>query len=313
MTQAARNPIRELASSICRPLIVRLPRGQHFAYRWICGDGRKYDRVWRKSAQRHRIFYDRWANAFVYADLGDWAGRKHYFCGRYRDVANLLLVQRFLNAGDTYIDVGANYGLYSLCACAQVGRIGRVFAFEPNGHPAAVLNALLRLNGFTNCVVHNVALGSESTHLVLAGADDHTGTYNLRNDGSGDQRRQLPVEVRRGDELLQETDLVGRVLMKIDTEGFEERVLTGMVKLLQYPRLAISIEVTDSWLQRLGSSARELFDRLLSAGFRAFLPSVDLRSRRLEITSISGPADQYQYDVFFSKEGFAGGCLGARG
>src|SRR3954462_5528777 len=60
---------------------------------------------------------------------------------RYTSVATFLLrdwtepelreLQLFVRAGDIFIDVGANIGLFTLKAASIVGRSGRVIAVEP--------------------------------------------------------------------------------------------------------------------------------------------------------------------------------------
>ena len=61
---------------------------------------------------------------------------------------------RYLDPGDTMIDVGANIGIYSVLAGAIVGRRGRVEAFEPSPTLRPCLEANLRRNELTNVRVH---------------------------------------------------------------------------------------------------------------------------------------------------------------
>src|SRR4051812_37944209 len=93
---------RFVLSELLRPLMIRLPRGSYFLYTRICGKGRQYDQLWRGVPNRYRIFFDKAVGAYVYADVGDWSGRHHYFCGGYRDPLNGLLIKRCLGQGDTY-------------------------------------------------------------------------------------------------------------------------------------------------------------------------------------------------------------------
>jgi len=288
-----------------RPLMMRLPRGQHFLYSRICGKGQKYDELWRRTSNRYRVFFDKAIGGYVYADVGDWSGRHHYFCGTYRDPANGLLIKKCLSAGDTYIDVGANYGVFSILASRIVGPQGRVICFEPNPQVHRVLQAMLAVNHIDNCEAMNVALSDAAGALTLSGADQHTGTFTLRPLEAALQSVQ--VQVARGDDVFAQMELKGRVLVKVDTEGFEHHVLRGLdATLAKYPRLAVCVEVTDAWLKQTGSSAVELFKHFTERGFRPY--EIKLRRRllrrELELAPLDQPRGEYQYDVLFMRDGY---------
>jgi FkbM family methyltransferase len=292
-------------SEFMRPLMMRLPRGQHFLYSRICGKGRQYDDFWRSIPNRYRVFFDKAVDAYVYADVGDWSGRHHYFCGGYRDPANGLLIKKCLRAGDTYIDVGANYGIFSILASRIVGPEGRVISFEPNPQVHRVLQAMLAINHISNCEAMNVGLSDAAGSLTLSGADEHTGTFTLREVEAAAQSMQ--VQVLRGDDIFARMELKGRVLVKIDTEGFEHHVLRGLDSTLaKYPRLAVCVEVTDAWLKQTGSSAVELFKYFSERGFKPYEFKLRRRlmRRELELAPLDGPRGEYQYDVLFMRDGY---------
>ena len=64
----------------------------------------------------------------------------------------------FLRPGDTFIDAGANIGLFTLLALSVVGDKGHVHAFEPNPLVAAMLRESLALNAADNVTVHEIGL-----------------------------------------------------------------------------------------------------------------------------------------------------------
>src|SRR5262249_24017271 len=53
------------------------------------------------------------------------------------EIAGTRLIESSLSPGDTFIDVGANGGYYSLLAARLVGLSGHVYAFEPVPSPFA--------------------------------------------------------------------------------------------------------------------------------------------------------------------------------
>ncbi len=87
--------------------------------------------------------------------------------------AETATIRSLLRPGDTFIDVGANFGWYTVIASDVVGNDGRVIAFEPA--PAAL--ALLR---------HNIqANGCENVTLEPEALSDRVGTLQLHRRAGG--------------------------------------------------------------------------------------------------------------------------------
>ncbi len=55
--------------------------------------------------------------------------------------------------------------------------------------------------------------------------------------------------------------------VKIDVEGYEQRVLAGFETLLARESVVVFAEITDAWLRDLGGSAEALFDAMRARGF----------------------------------------------
>jgi len=63
-------------------------------------------------------------------DPRTYLGRQLYYFGYY-EPGICDFVRRRLRPGETFLDIGANYGLYSIISSYVVGCEGRVIAFEP--------------------------------------------------------------------------------------------------------------------------------------------------------------------------------------
>jgi len=62
----------------------------------------------------------------------------------------LLFLKRFLKSKDTFIDIGANIGLFSLLAARFADTEGHVIAFEPTSTTYQRLQENIQLNGLKN-------------------------------------------------------------------------------------------------------------------------------------------------------------------
>ena len=68
---------------------------------------------------------------------------------------------RVVKPGDTFVDVGANAGYYTIIGSRLVGEKGKVYAFEPEPAMFALLEKNVRLNGLTNVVLERKALSNK--------------------------------------------------------------------------------------------------------------------------------------------------------
>ena len=186
---------------------------------------------------------------------------------RQEERDELALLQRQLRRGDTFVDCGANVGLWSLVAASSVGPSGTVLAFEAHPTTAARLERIVRDSSLACVTVHNVAVGESAGHITFMESDEHNMQSLLAT--SGARRITTPLVT------LDEFHLPALHGMKIDVEGYEERVLLGATESLRVHRPWVVIEYNPFYM-----GSRTLADwpphRLLAAlGYDAYLANVD--------------------------------------
>ena len=152
-----------------------------------------------------------------------------------------------LGPGDLFIDVGANMGYFTLLASSRVGDGGLVLAFEPEIRNLARLATNVAANGCRNVIVLSEAAGSHlGTCAIPTPPDYNTGVASLRRINWAPTSFNLAA-IRRIDEVLQHVDHVRdrSVVVKIDAEGFEPEVISGMAELMRdVHRLRIFCELS---------------------------------------------------------------------
>jgi FkbM family methyltransferase len=139
---------------------------------------------------------------------------------RLLDAAELDVLRQLLHPGESFVDVGAHIGLWSLIAGTAVGTGGKVFALEPSPEVYPKL-------------VHNLNLNRDLTTWLPSqiAADAQTGTvgfelseFSACSHVTNTAEDAIQVASRTIDELICGERIAG---MKIDVEGHEQAVIQG--------------------------------------------------------------------------------------
>lgn len=167
------------------------------------------------------------------------------------------VVNKLLDAGDVFVDVGANIGQLVVVAGIAVGPQGEVLAFEAHPKTALYLRENVERNRLKNVKIASVAVGQEF------------GWVSFSDQRSDDQNRVVAAGVTvpmiRLEPFLR--CVRKRIkLLKIDVEGFEKYVLLGAGEALRQVDF-IYFEVMDAHYASYDYEFREIFDLLESYGF----------------------------------------------
>jgi len=204
-----------------------------------------------------------WGHRLRFRPNGNIAeGRLLFLPDRWDTEERALLAAR-LRPGDTFVDIGANFGGYTWWALSRLGRRVRVVAFEPDPELYQGLRFNLELNGFDNVAVLPLAVGTEVGTLELHVSLENRGQNSLIRPEEGSYQSRT-VAVRPLEALLSEQEVERVDAMKIDIEGMEPAVLArffGEAPRSLWPRLLIC-ERKDS------DEHRALRDRLETTGYR---------------------------------------------
>lgn len=227
----------------------------------------------------------------------DVAAIAYYLSGDLPEPGTVALVERYLEPGDCFLDVGANVGIYSLIAGRKVGAGGRVIAIEPMPSTMHALRTTLAVNGVVQIVdARECALGaSAGTATLYAGTTSGHSTL-LEGPERGPGQHQVTIE--RGDDLLKSTE---PTLIKIDVEGWELDVLEGLQGTIRRsPNLAMIVECSPGHIRRRNASPAEWFDRIRSWGLSCWL--IDDEHMTLQpLEEISG-IDDRGANLLFSRK-----------
>jgi FkbM family methyltransferase len=202
----------------------------------------------------------------------------------YEDYARELF-RGALGPGAIVIDGGAHLGLYTLTASGPIGAAGRVYAFEADPYNVRALRLNVRRNGLRNVDVVARALSDDvgaSSYYVSSG----TIASSLVNKHYVRDADEITVQTTTIDAALGPA-VAALLVVKLDLEGAEERVLRGARRTLGSCATGyVLLEHNPSALADGGSSAAAVIDLLRELGYTPYV--IDERRRALVAISATG-------------------------
>lgn len=185
---------------------------------------------------------------------------------------SIALVDALLPAGGTFIDIGANIGVFTLAAALASGPDGSVIAFEPSPSICDLLRRNVARHRISDRVdVRQQAVSRERAMLEFKRYDNDLISRLVTAPESmspGEVVERVTVEAVTLDEAVD-----GPVdMIKIDVEGLEPDVLHGARSLLEgSPDVVLIIEFNPDSLRARGKSPTELLDQLTLSPWSAWL------------------------------------------
>lgn len=189
--------------------------------------------------------------------LRQWHYLRKLRSASWMDEDELGAVRSLVRSGQTVIDIGANFGLYTRFLSEAVGPEGRVFAFEPTRDMFRVLESSCRSLRLDNVVTCRLALSDSCGEAIVRIPRREDGTLNhyeasieaaeaSASDGRKVAEQQDAIRKRSLDDYCSEQGIESVDFIKCDVEGHEIPVLRGASRLIRRSRPLILIEVNDS-------------------------------------------------------------------
>ena len=200
----------------------------------------------------------------LYARASDTQIGANVIAGLPHDANVATALRSLLKLGATFLDIGANIGVFTTLAASLVGDGGQVFAVEPIARNLELIERACRGNGF------------DQVRLIRAAASDREGHVELRIDAStsnsatpaaagerlrAESARTIRVPAVVLDDVLGDLDRLD--VVKIDVEGMEPRALRGLRRTIERFQPAIVAEFHPWAIERAtGESPLDLLEWL---------------------------------------------------
>jgi len=196
----------------------------------------------------------------MYVDSKDMGIAPHLIMDGYWESWLTQLLAQLVQPGFTCIDIGANFGYFSILMAELAGNSGKTLSIEPNPRIADLLRSTRFLQGGKFDVLE-MALSDSSGEAILTVGDRELGGGTIKPNNLEPGRSQVKVSTVSLDELLKQKGIDNVDIIKMDVEGVEPLVFRGMQETIaRNPDIQIIIEYSPS----IYEDAQQFTDYLFS-------------------------------------------------
>ena len=206
-------------------------------------------------------------------NLRDSIAREVCFTGMYEPLETRC-AHAFLKPGDTFVDVGANWGYFSLLAACLVGDSGRVIALEPEPGLHQQLLENIHENNFNQVRTLRLAASDTKGEAHFSGNLEQDGNSGLNRLLTGEAARQAQITAPTNtlDAVLESEGIRRIALLKMDIEGAEALAVPGLTKTLTERRIdKLLLEVHPAMIKGFGKTLRSICKPIVEHGYEAFV------------------------------------------
>ncbi len=231
----------------------------------------------------------------LHSFLGDSIYKYFQAVSKAMDIRNgswsepeLDLIPFAVKPGETALDLGANFGLYSYHLSRTLGASGRIYAFEPVPFTFATLRLVSRILRFRNVTLFEKGCSEEAGKISFEVPVQDSGAFSAgqayiggrRDDREGKETqvrwagtKEVFCEVVSLDDFLPELDELS--LIKCDIEGAELFAFRGAKEMIARHLPTAICEINPWFLEGFGVQLEELTSFFFDQGYGLYHYRVD--------------------------------------
>lgn len=252
----------------------------------------------------HQPFLIRWLlglRLYVYPP-DDESTRVIYFTG-YFEPNEFKILNKILEPGMVFLDLGANMGLYSIFASKKVGKSGLIVSIEPSRREFKRLQSNVEINQLRNISMIKAAVSrSEGEADLLVATNDHAGHNTLGNFAFEEikLKQKERVVVKTIDGIVSKLNLPRVDVIKIDIEGSEFFALEGAKITLKHFKPILILELFNETLKHQECNVDMIFQFLTSLGYLMY--GFDEYGNLSHLKKVDGSSSQNMFAIHNSSK-----------
>jgi len=264
---------------------------------------------WQKLEMRSTTAF----GAIMYLSLPDSIQTCIFLTGCWEPTITKI-VSTSLQAGDIFIDVGANVGYYTLLASLLVGGNGKVYAIEASPSIFSRLKKNISANNLNNVQLFNMAVSNAQGKIwIWTAPKGNLGHSTIVESvaATDGHHREAEVSCNTMGALISLADLLAARMIKIDIEGAERLAIEGVLPHLREfsERTEWLIELSPAFCPGGPKDTDWIFNIFIDAGYSAYkiensykpLSSAFESASANQIARITEAPQDRLNDILFSK------------
>jgi FkbM family methyltransferase len=201
-------------------------------------------------------------------------------------------IRKILREGMNVIDIGANYGLYTLTMSKIIGPSGKLWAFEPTSLTASYLKRSISTNRVTNVTLVQAGLSDKKgTARISLNPNPELNAITSQPDSNGEYETVALISLDECEGMYGWDNID---FIKLDAEGQEHNIITGGKHFLSTRSPLIMFE-----LKHGDAINSELINDFSNLGYQPYhlVPGLNI----LAPADLNKPFDPFQLNLFCCK------------
>lgn len=155
----------------------------------------------------------------------------------------IKFLNKFIYKDNNVIDIGANYGVYTLTLAKLIGDKGHVFSFEPCSETRKFLKKSIDANNYKNVTVNKHGLSNKKQVANLSiNKDSEINTVTKETSLKGNYEK---ISLSNLDSFIESYGWKDIDFIKIDAEGQESNIIAGGKEFFKINSPLVQYEVKD--------------------------------------------------------------------
>ncbi len=184
----------------------------------------------------------------------------------YKDIYGIL--KTFSILCNSFIDVGANIGYFTVSIGKKMSEKGLIIAIEPEPINFRILKRNIKINNLT-AILENVALSTEEGFAELLLNEENKGGHSLFSHDPSYYEGKIQVKTTTLNNIVKKYNPHEPILVKVDVEGYEYNVFKAGDKLLE-KKCVMVVEFSPPFMRILDQNPKELLELVTKFGYKIY-------------------------------------------